>query len=77
MTAAQPTTRWLSLSQAQAYSGLGRDMLRDLADTGHIRAGWTGGNPGKGHRRWDRESIDQYLTQGEARGLEILQGLRL
>lgn len=51
--------RWLTLAQARAYSGLGRDTLRRLADEGQIRCGRTPG----GHRRWDRESIDEYFGQ--------------
>ena len=67
------TPRWLTLRQAQAYSGLGRDLLRALADQGHIGCGRTPG----GHRRWDRESIDAYLGVGddEAKALDILRSL--
>lgn len=77
MTPLPTIGRWLPLREAMAYSKLGRDLLRDLADTGQVRVGWTGGQPGRGHRRWDRESIDQYLTQGEGRVLEVVRSLKL
>ncbi len=69
----QTTPRWLSLRQAQAYSGLGRDLLRSMADQGHLACGRTPG----GHRRWDRESIDAYLSQGETKALALLKSLGL
>jgi excisionase family DNA binding protein len=67
------TPRWLKLRHAQAYSGLGRDTLRALADSGLIHAGHTPG----GHRLFDRESIDAYLgDQGqEEKARAILKSL--
>ncbi|MCB2187655.1 MAG: helix-turn-helix domain-containing protein [Deltaproteobacteria bacterium] len=65
--------QWLNLSQARTYSGLGRDILRQLADEGEIICGRTPG----GHRRWNRESIDDYLSRGEAQALAIARSLGL
>jgi len=56
-----------------SYSGLGRDQLRELADAGDIITGRTQG----GHRRWDRESIDAYLSRGESEALAIVRSLGL
>jgi len=60
--------RWLPLSSARAYSGLGSNTLRRLADEGLISAGRTAG----GHRRFDRESIDEYFGRDDLRAQEIL-----
>ncbi len=64
---------WLPLSAARAYSGIGRNMLRYLADTGQIKCGRTEG----GHRRFHRESIDQYLSREEIDRLVIHRAVGL
>lgn len=52
---------WLPLRLAVVYSGMGRDLLHRLGDEGHLLCGRTPG----GHRRWDRDSIDEYLRQDD------------
>ncbi|MCB2185406.1 MAG: hypothetical protein KQJ78_03235 [Deltaproteobacteria bacterium] len=63
----------LNLSRARTLSGLGRDILRQLADEGEIICGRTPG----GHRRWNRESLDAYLSRGEIQALAIARSLGL
>lgn len=64
---------WMPLREATVHSGLCPNTLRSLADEGVIRAGKTQG----GHRRFDPESIDQYLTRGEVDRLAIQRAFSL
>ena len=50
--------RWLNISKAVEYSGLGRDRLKRLADRGEI----IGFQDVDDHNKWifDRDSLDQY-----------------
>jgi hypothetical protein len=65
--------RWLKMADARRYSGLGRNLLRALADEGAITCGRTPG----GHRVFDRESIDAYLARGRVEAVAILRSLGL
>lgn len=67
------TPAWLKLKQARAYSGLGRDTLRALADSGEVQAGHTPG----GHRIWNRDSLDAYLKRGSIDALAIRRAVGL
>ena len=68
--------RWLTLSQAMAYCGLGKNLLRKLADEGEVgrldRWEYRPGTP-----RWDRESIDAYLSRGDSKSIALIKGLQL
>ncbi|SOB60596.1 protein of unknown function [Pseudodesulfovibrio profundus] len=67
------TPRWLSLKQAVCYSGLSPNTLRKYADEGVIQASRTVGN----HRRFDRESIDEFYNRHEVDSLAIRKALGL
>lgn len=65
--------RWLPLKRAAAYAGLSPNTLRKYADEGLIRARRTEG----GHRRFDRESIDEFYNRQEVDELAIRKALGL
>lgn len=81
--AAAPWPRWLRLTEAVRYSGLGKDRLKSLARSGRI-VGFPDpedqrGRTGKGVWVFDRESLDAFRL-GQA-GLEpvkraVLEGRR-
>ena len=72
------TPRWLRINQASAYSGLSPNTLRKYADEGLIRAVWTaGGEKGKGHRRFDRGSIDDFFNSQDNDAFAIIESLKL
>jgi hypothetical protein len=64
---------WLPLREAVVLSGMSANTLRALADDGDIRSGTTKG----GHRRFDPESIEQFITRGEVDRLAIQRALSL
>ena len=71
------TPRWLRLNQAVEYSGLSHNTLRKYAEEGIIHAERTeGGGKGQGHRRFDRESIDDYFNRSKRDALAIFQSMR-
>lgn len=67
------TPRWLPLRHAVEYSGLSPNTLRKYADEGIIRASRTEGQ----HRRFDRESIDEFYNRDQVDKLAIRKALRL
>ena len=60
--------RWLNISDAIEYSGLGRDRLKRLAVSGDV----TGFQDTEDHNKWifDRESLDEY-RQNQAGNIEL------
>jgi hypothetical protein len=69
-------TRWLKLSEAAAYSRIGKHRLIQLAESGKIH-GFQ--DPDSGRHDWifDRESIDMYRENQsnalKSKALEILR----
>ncbi|MBU1001642.1 MAG: helix-turn-helix domain-containing protein [Proteobacteria bacterium] len=61
------TKRWLRLSEACKYAGLSPNTFRKYVDLGIFRADRTEG----GHRRIDRESIDEYFDRSRREALAI------
>ena len=71
-------SRWLKLSEAAAYSGIGKHRLIHLAESGKIR-GFQDPDSGKHDWIFDRESIDLYRENQsntlKNKALEILRRL--
>ncbi|BCS86843.1 MerR family transcriptional regulator [Pseudodesulfovibrio sediminis] len=61
--------RWLRTKEAATYSGLSPNTLRKYADEGLIYAARTEG----GHRRYDRESIDEFFDQDKLVDFKVQQ----
>src|SRR2546425_1102733 len=51
--------KWFSSSEAARYLGVSVDTIRQLDESGELRAGRTKG----GHRRFSRKALDAYLTR--------------
>ena len=51
--------KWFSSSEAARYLGVSVDTIRQLDESGELRAGRTKG----GHRRFSRKALDVYLTR--------------
>src|SRR5712691_3348101 len=51
--------KWFSSSEAARYVGVSVDTIRQLDESGELRAGRTKG----GHRRFSRKALDAYLTR--------------
>ena len=51
--------RWIRLKDAMAYSSIGRDRLKELAQSGHIR-GFKAPDNRRGDWIFDRQSLDEY-----------------
>jgi excisionase family DNA binding protein len=54
---------WLTTSEAARYLGVSVDKMRELDETGELRANRTKG----GHRRFSRKALDAYLARKAAR----------
>jgi len=71
---------WLTLKDANKYSGISKDRLKALAAAGTVQGGR---EPGIKRWRFSRESIDRYFTEVVSRpvarekALVILRGGRL
>lgn len=68
------TRRWLSLKQAQAYTGFGKEKILSMVGSGHFVGRKAGDSPNSPWRI-DIESIDKYFNDYEARALDILASL--
>jgi excisionase family DNA binding protein len=51
--------KWFSSSEAARYLGVSVDTIRQLDESGELRAGRTKG----GHRRFSRKALDAYVTR--------------
>ena len=55
----KPSPEWLTTSEAARYLGVSVDKMRELDESGELRAGRTKG----GHRRFSRKALDSYLAR--------------
>jgi len=55
----KPSPEWLTTSEAARYLGVSVDKMRELDESGKLRASRTKG----GHRRFSRKALDAYLTR--------------
>src|SRR3989442_14058323 len=62
--------KWFSSSEAARYLGVSVDTIRDLDESGQLRASRTKG----GHRRFSRKALEAYLARKGSGGTKRTQG---